>query len=62
MIRRTVFARRLSMTLNQSCTKDALYLLAEIKDDLIIANNEETLKDLWYDDCLEIFGSLLLEE
>jgi hypothetical protein len=36
-------------------TKDALYLLAEIKDDVLIDHNDEPLLAWWDDDCLEIF-------
>ncbi|WP_296315093.1 DUF6265 family protein [Winogradskyella sp. UBA3174] len=36
-------------------TKDALYLLAEIIDDVLTDNNEEPLTAWWDDDCLEIF-------
>jgi len=36
-------------------TTDALYLLAEIKDDILIDTNEDPLKAWWDDDCLEIF-------
>ncbi len=36
-------------------TVDALYLLAEIKDDILIDNYEDPLKAWWDDDCLEIF-------
>ena len=50
------------MTLNQSCTKDALYLLAKIKDDVLIDHNVDRITAWWDDDCLKIFGALLLEE
>ena len=36
-------------------TADALYLLAEIKDDILMDTNEDPLKAWWDDDCLEIF-------
>ena len=36
-------------------TKEALYLLAEIKDDILIDTNEDPLVAWWDDDCLEIF-------
>ena len=36
-------------------TADALYLLAEIKDDILIDTYEDPLKAWWDDDCLEIF-------
>ena len=36
-------------------TKEALYLLAEIKDDKLIDINENPLIAWWDDDCLEIF-------
>lgn len=36
-------------------TKEALYLLAEIKDDKLIDINEDPLIAWWDDDCLEIF-------
>jgi len=36
-------------------TNDALYLLAEIKDDKLIDTNVDPLKAWWNDDCLEIF-------
>ena len=36
-------------------TKDALYLLAEIKDDVLVDHNDEPLLAWWDDDCLEIF-------
>ncbi|WP_232459776.1 DUF6265 family protein [Winogradskyella sp. PC-19] len=36
-------------------TSDALYLLAEIKDDILIDNEKDPLKTWWNDDCLEIF-------
>ncbi len=36
-------------------TADALYLLAEIKDDILIDTYEDPLKTWWDDDCLEIF-------
>ncbi len=36
-------------------TADALYLLVEIKDDILIDNYEDPLKTWWDDDCLEIF-------
>ncbi len=36
-------------------TKDALYLLAEITDDVLMDNNKDPLKNWWDDDCLEIF-------
>lgn len=36
-------------------TKDALYLLAEIKDDKIYDNHKDPLLNWWDDDCLEIF-------
>jgi len=34
---------------------EALYLLAEIKDDILIDNTKDPLKNWWDDDCLEIF-------
>ncbi|NNK21700.1 MAG: sugar-binding protein [Winogradskyella sp.] len=34
---------------------DALFLLAEIKDDILIDNEKAPLKAWWDDDCLEIF-------
>jgi hypothetical protein len=36
-------------------TNDALYLLAEITDDILIDTNEDPLTAWWDDDCLEIF-------
>lgn len=36
-------------------TNDALYLLAEIKDDILLDQNEDPLNLWWDDDCLEIF-------
>ena len=36
-------------------TADALYLLAEIKDDILTDSYEDPLKAWWDDDCLEIF-------
>jgi len=36
-------------------TNEALYLLAEIKDDKLIDNNNDPLIAWWDDDCLEIF-------
>jgi len=36
-------------------TEDALYLLAEIRDDVLLDQNEDPLKGWWDDDCLEIF-------
>jgi len=36
-------------------TNDALYLLAEIKDDKLVDNNNDPLIAWWDDDCLEIF-------
>lgn len=36
-------------------TADALYLLAEIKDNVLIDNTEDPLTTWWDDDCLEIF-------
>ena len=36
-------------------TNDALYLLAEIKDDKLIDNNKDPLVAWWDDDCLEVF-------
>ncbi len=38
-----------------SWSEDALYLLAEIKDDVLIDNNPDPLIAWWDDDCLEIF-------
>lgn len=38
-----------------SWTNEALYLLAEIEDDILIDNNENPLVKWWDDDCLEIF-------
>ncbi|MFK7834399.1 MAG: DUF6265 family protein [Winogradskyella sp.] len=38
-----------------SWSNDALYLLAEIKDDILIDNNADPLVAWWDDDCLEIF-------
>jgi len=38
-----------------SWAEDALYLLAEIKDDKLIDNNSDPLMAWWDDDCLEIF-------
>ncbi len=38
-----------------SWSNDALYLLAQIKDDKLIDNNEDPLVAWWDDDCLEIF-------
>nr|WP_321223069.1 DUF6265 family protein [uncultured Psychroserpens sp.] len=36
-------------------TNNALYLLAEIHDDILIDNNKDPLVNWWDDDCLEIF-------
>ncbi|WP_222611356.1 DUF6265 family protein [Winogradskyella echinorum] len=36
-------------------SKDALYLLAEIKDDVLLDKNSNPLEAWWDDDCLEIF-------
>lgn len=36
-------------------TKEALYLLAEIKDDKLSDSNEDPLVAWWDDDCLEVF-------
>ncbi|MBO3116118.1 CBM9 family sugar-binding protein [Winogradskyella sp. DF17] len=36
-------------------TEDALYLLAEIRDDVLLDQNKDPLKAWWDDDCLEIF-------
>ncbi|WP_299364380.1 DUF6265 family protein [Winogradskyella sp.] len=36
-------------------TEKALYLLAEIKDDILLDNTKDPLKTWWDDDCLEIF-------
>lgn len=36
-------------------TNDALYLLAEIKDDSLMDNEKDPLKAWWDDDCLEVF-------
>ncbi|MEH6535738.1 MAG: DUF6265 family protein [Psychroserpens sp.] len=36
-------------------TNDALYLLAEIKDDVLVDNEQDPLIAWWDDDCLEIF-------
>lgn len=38
-----------------SWTEDALYLLAEIKDDVLMDKNSDPLQAWWDDDCLEIF-------
>lgn len=38
-----------------SWTKDALYLLAEIQDDVIVDIHKDPLVAWWDDDCLEIF-------
>ncbi|WP_369994189.1 DUF6265 family protein [Winogradskyella sp.] len=38
-----------------SWAEDALYLLAEIKDDVLIDKNSDPLQAWWDDDCLEIF-------
>tara|TARA_R110002111_G_scaffold99207_6_gene153374 strand:- start:10058 stop:10849 length:792 start_codon:yes stop_codon:yes gene_type:complete len=38
-----------------SWTDDALYILAEIKDDTLIDKIEDPLERWWDDDCLEIF-------
>ena len=38
-----------------SWSEDALYLLAEIKDDVLVDNNADPLVNWWDDDCLEIF-------
>ena len=38
-----------------SWTDDALYLLAEIKDDQLLDNHDDPLTAWWDDDCLEIF-------
>ena len=38
-----------------SWDNDALYVLAEIKDDTLIDNTEDPLVKWWDDDCLEIF-------
>lgn len=38
-----------------SWSDEALYILAEIKDDTLIDNNEDPLVRWWDDDCLEIF-------
>ena len=36
-------------------TKEALYLLAEIKDDKLVDNYKDPLKNWWDEDCLEVF-------
>ncbi|GGI57956.1 DUF6265 family protein [Winogradskyella haliclonae] len=36
-------------------TKEALYLLAEIKDDKLVDNYKDPLKSWWDEDCLEVF-------
>ncbi|WP_422107961.1 DUF6265 family protein [Winogradskyella sp.] len=36
-------------------TENALYLLAEIKDDVLLDRTKDPLKTWWDDDCLEIF-------
>jgi len=36
-------------------TNDALYLLAEIRDNILVDNNDDPLVAWWDDDCLEIF-------
>lgn len=38
-----------------SWSEDALYLLAEIKDDILVDNQTDPLVAWWDDDCLEIF-------
>ena len=38
-----------------SWSEDALYLLAEIKDDILVDTNADPLMAWWDDDCLEIF-------
>ena len=38
-----------------SWSEDALYLLAEIKDDILVDNHTDPLVAWWDDDCLEIF-------
>ena len=38
-----------------SWAEDGLYLLAEIKDDILIDNNPDPLVKWWDDDCLEVF-------
>lgn len=38
-----------------SWDEDAIYLLAEIKDDKLVDNNADPLTAWWDDDCLEIF-------
>lgn len=38
-----------------SWSEDALYLLAEIKDDILVDNHTDPLIAWWDDDCLEIF-------
>ncbi|WP_081990196.1 DUF6265 family protein [Psychroserpens sp. Hel_I_66] len=38
-----------------SWTNDALYLLAEIQDDILIDTHKDPLVSWWDDDCLEIF-------
>ncbi|WP_246286295.1 DUF6265 family protein [Winogradskyella ludwigii] len=38
-----------------SWAEDGLYLLAEIKDDILIDNNPDPLVAWWDDDCLEVF-------
>ncbi|RED42699.1 carbohydrate binding protein with CBM9 domain [Winogradskyella eximia] len=38
-----------------SWTKDALYLLAEIQDDVIVDTHKDPLVAWWDDDCLEVF-------
>ena len=36
-------------------TNEALYLLAEIEDDILVDNHKDPLVEWWDDDCLEIF-------
>lgn len=36
-------------------TKEALYLLAEVKDDILVDNYKDPLKSWWDEDCLEVF-------
>jgi len=36
-------------------TNDALYVLAEIRDNILVDNNDDPLVAWWDDDCLEIF-------
>ncbi|WP_458629269.1 DUF6265 family protein [Winogradskyella sp. PC D3.3] len=38
-----------------SWTKDALYLLAEIQDDILVDTHKDPLVAWWDDDCLEVF-------